>query len=89
MWPKKLKKVSVSGEKLLKLIHWSRRYVDMRLTWVPNEFNEIYDEIMEQYPFLSEHEFRDETLFENGKHFPYATNGDFEETTKKIQSRCS
>jgi len=85
--PKKLKKVSVRGEYLLELIHWARRYADRRCTFVPSEFNKIYTEIMTQYPFLKEHEFIDETLYENGKFFPYAQDGDFNENTGRYDAR--
>lgn len=74
---KKLRKVCVKADHLLELIHWARRYADRRCTWVPNDFNKIYDEIMTQHPFLKDHEFKDKTLTENGKYFPYAKDGNF------------
>lgn len=67
--------VSIDARNLLELIHWARRYADKRCTYVPDDFNRIYNEIMSQYPLLKEHEFLDKTLAEDGKYFPYATIG--------------
>lgn len=89
MRPKqKLKKVSISANDLIELIHWARRYADCRVTWVPNDFNKIYDRIMDEYPFMKEYEFIDESLTENGKYFPYAKDGKFLEIHEEFQSRC-
>lgn len=41
---KKLKKVSILTEHLIELIHWARRYADRRSTYVPSEFNKIYNQ---------------------------------------------
>lgn len=49
----------------------------MRCTYVPSDFNRIYDSIMKEYPYLKSMEFKDETLIENGRFFPYATDGDY------------
>lgn len=84
---KKLRKVSIKGSDLLELIHWARRYADRRSTFVPSDFNRIYDEIMTQYPFLKEHEFIDETLSENGRYFPYAQDGDYNENIARFDAR--
>lgn len=85
--PKKLKKVSIKGEYLIELIHWARRYADRRCTFVPSEFNKIYAEIMNDYPFLEDHEFKDVTLYENGKFFPYAQDGEYDENTGNFDAR--
>ena len=85
---KRIKKVYVNGKSLLDLIHWARRYADRRCTRIPNEFNRVYDEIMEKNSFLKEHEFHDETLTDNGLYFPYAKEGDFDNISAKCQSRC-
>lgn len=86
---KKLKKVSIRGDHLLELIHWARRYADRRCTFVPLEFNRIYDEIMDKYPFLKEHEFHDKTLTSDGKFFPYAQDGMYNEKTGLFDSMKS
>lgn len=85
---KRLRKVYVEGKSLLELIHWARRYADMRSTWVPNDFNQIYDQIMAQYPFLKEHDFHDKALHCEGKNFPYATNGIASENERDYTSVC-
>lgn len=84
---KKLKKVTVKAEYILELIHWARRYADRRCTFVPSEFNKIYTEIMIDYPFLKEHEFIDQTLYDNGKFFPLAQDGDYNENTGNFDAR--
>lgn len=73
----KKEKVIIDTKHLLELIHWARRYADMRCTYVPSDFNRIYDSIMKEYPYLKSMEFKDETLIENGRFFPYATDGDY------------
>lgn len=70
-----LPKVTIDARHLLELIHWARRYADKRITYVPDDFNRIYNEIMCEYPFLKEHELLDKTLADDGKNFPYATAG--------------
>lgn len=42
---------------------------------------------MNDYPHLKEYEFVDETLTENGKFFPYAQDGDYNENTGKFDAR--
>jgi len=79
----KQERLQIDTKHLLKLIHWARRYADLRCTYVPSDFNEIYDCIMIEYPHLNNRDIKDEVLYENGKNFPYATDGDF-----GIISRC-
>ena len=74
---KKKTTVNIDSKHLLKLIHWARRYVDGRRTYVPSDFNNIYDVIMSKNPELKSLEFVDQTLTENGKYFPHATDGDY------------
>lgn len=85
---KKLKKVDVDARDLLELIHWARRYADMRCTWVPGDFNKIYDKIIIKNPWITDLEFVDKYLTENGRYFPYAVHGNFKEINDEIQSRC-
>lgn len=74
-----IEKVSININDLLELIHWARRYADRRCTFVPREFNRIYMDILSQYPFLKEHEFIDKTLTDDGKFFPLAQDGMYDE----------
>ena len=80
--------VSVDADHLVWLIHWARRYADGRYTWVPRDFNDIYDTIMGKYPSLKQREFRDELLTNRGQYFPHAKAGEYDADYGPIQSVC-
>ncbi len=65
------KTVEISTEIFLDLLHWARRYVDGRKTWVPSEFNNYYKQLAKQHPWLTQEQ--------SDKHvcpsFPYAESG--------------
>lgn len=77
--------VEIRIQDLLDLIHWARRYCDYRRTYVPSDFNRIYDRIKERYPDLKDE--MDETLMENGKFWPYAQDGQYNEKTGNFDAR--
>jgi hypothetical protein len=79
--------VEITVQQLLDLIHWSRRYADYRTTYVPSDFNRMYDAIMAEHPFLAELEKDDETLMERGKYFPYAQDGNYNSDTGVFDAR--
>lgn len=68
----KLEKVYINHEQFLDLVHWARRYADMRKTGVPGAFNGIYDNIRISNPGLLEKEQSDAHVCEG---FPHARDG--------------
>lgn len=68
--------IEIEEHQLIDLIHYSRRYVDRRMTYAVSDFNQLYDALRNKYPEVFEkHDKFDVTLMENGKYFPYATDG--------------
>lgn len=81
-------KVKVDLEFLLEMIFWARRYCDGRSTYAPSSFNRAYDNL--DYQTLSkirEWDKKDETLIENGKFWPYAQDGMYDENTGGYDAR--
>jgi hypothetical protein len=72
---KKRAKIKVTEHDILYLIHWARRYCDGRKTFVPTDFNKIYDRVMADNPHLEDKDRMDVALTEDGKFFPYAQDG--------------
>lgn len=79
--------ISVHTRHLLELIFWSRRYCDKRRTYVPSEFNKIYDLIIDTAPFIGEMDIHDATLMNGGEFFPYAQDGDFKKDSNAFDAR--
>ncbi len=70
--------VEIRTQVILDLIHWARRYCDRRMTYASTDFNRIYKYIISKYPELKD-EF-DHTLMNQGKYWPYAQHGQYDET---------
>ena len=70
--------VTLHRQSLLDLIHWARRYCDMRSTFAPSTFNSLYNHIKDTQPEALIDEFDDSEVC---KFFPYAQNGMYDEKT--------
>lgn len=79
--------VTIDAEDLLDLIHSARRYCDRRCTFAPSEFNELYRRLLKQWPDLAKHDKMDLVLHSEGKFWPYAQDGHFDEDTGNFDAR--
>lgn len=78
--------LEIEQEDLLDLLHWARRYCDRRCTYVPHEFNEIYNKLLLSYPFLKDKDRVDQTLMDEGKFFPYCQDGMYNSETNQFNA---
>ncbi len=85
---KKPHEISVSQKDLSDLIFYARRYCDGRSTYAPSEFNKIYKRIRRNFPdFIRCKDKFDITLMDNGKYWPYAQDGQFDEKRELFDAR--
>lgn len=61
-------KYELEEHELQELIHWSRRYCDLRSTYAPSMFNELLDSIMKRYPTFV-------PTLDDQHYFPWAQDG--------------
>lgn len=82
------KKIPVGAKDLSDLIYYARRYCDGRATYAPHTFNEIYARIRSDNPdFIRCYDWQDETLMGDGRYWPYAQDGMYDEETGKFDAR--
>lgn len=80
------KMIPVYKNHLLDLLYWARRYCDGRATYAPSNFNQIYKWIAKDNRVLPG-DMLDQTLKENGKYWPYAQDGMYDENTGAFDAR--
>lgn len=83
----KEKHMNIIPNQLRQLIAWARRYCDYRMTFAPHIFNELYDNLVQLNPILKEIDVYDEILFDHGKFWPYAQDGNYNEVTGHFDAR--
>ncbi len=83
----KEKTTVVSQKLLMELLFWARRYCDGRSTYAPSTFNGIYAVLMEKCPELVDFDRMDDTLTANGKYWPHAQDGMYDEVTGHFEAR--
>ena len=81
--------IKIEKDNLLELIYWARRYCDGRSTYAPSRFNQLYENTEQLNPTLSikEKDQFDPTLTDEGKYWPYAQDGMFNEKTGAYDAR--
>ena len=67
----------------------ARRYCDCRATYAPSQFNKLYDKIVQLNPKIRERDQFDHTLKDQGKYWPYAQDGQYDEKTGSYEARRS
>ena len=67
--------IKISERDLAELIGWARRYVDKRSTYSANQFNQIYETIVEKNPEFHMFDQFDEAIYNRGQFFPFAQDG--------------
>lgn len=82
-----MEEYQISGQMVLDLIFWARRYCDGRATYAPSEFNRIYNEIKSKYPNLVDLDTKDKALMDEGIYWPYAQDGMYDEKTGAYDAR--
>lgn len=82
------KTIEIDETDLSDLIHYARRYCDGRSTYAPFQFNNIYQRIRSRNPdFIRNYDHFDQTLSENGKYWPYAQDGMYNEQTGNFDAK--
>lgn len=79
--------VAIGTQDLLDLVHSARRYCDRRCTFAPSEFNKLYKRLLTAWPDLAKHDQMDKVLHTQGKYWPYAQDGHFDEDTGCFDAR--
>lgn len=79
--------MEIEEKDLLDLIHWARRYCDYRSTYATQIFNDLYDRIVQLNPSIKDRDKPDTVLHSNGKFWPYAQDGMFDERSGRCDAR--
>ncbi len=73
--------IKISERDLAELVGWARRYVDKRSTYAANQFNQIYETIIERNPEFPMFDQFDHTIYNKGEFFPFAQDGMYNSDT--------
>lgn len=80
--------MEIDDKYLCDLIHWARRYCDKRMTGAAHQFNVIYNKIRSQNPDIIRcGDTHDTTLTQEGKFWPYAQDGMYDEESGYFDAR--
>lgn len=79
--------MEIEEKDLLELIWWARRYCDRRCTYVPSDFNKLYDKIVGMNPSFRNKDKFDRALTDEGKFWPYAQDDMYDEKTGRFDAR--
>ena len=78
----------IRDKDLADLICWARRYCDFRTTFAPSSFNLFYKRFERDNPeFCKVYDKQDIVLMENGRYWPYAQDGNYNEKTGDFDAR--
>ncbi len=73
--------MKIADRDLAELIGWARRYTDSRSTYSANQFNQIYETIVENNPEFPSYDQYDDKIYNKGEFWPFAQDGMYNSET--------
>ena len=73
--------MKISDRDLAELVGWARRYTDSRSTYSANQFNQIYETIVENNPEFPSYDQYDDKIYNKGEFWPFAQDGMYNSET--------